>query len=153
MFIFHTTRNSEKQEENCWEKFHSGVYFLKKSSSKKKISVKKEKKSIQYHQIRCYQYHLRTTLILQGLDLKLAKMLKFDLNIMFSKESKKMLLFTHLKLFIGQMPSNHTFNGLVTSKSEQIVVKGGIIQKDIFNMIPTQKILYNHGKKHPITKN
>ena len=35
MFIFHTIRNSEKQEENCWEKFHSGVYFLKKSSSKK----------------------------------------------------------------------------------------------------------------------
>ena len=98
MFIFHTTRNSEKQEENCWEKFHSGVYFLKKAQVKKNQCQKREKKSIQYHQIRCYQYHLRTTPILQGLDLKLARMLKFDLYIMFSKESKN-VTFNQFKLF------------------------------------------------------
>ena len=47
------------------------------------MAKKRAKKFNQYHQINCYQYHLRTTLILQGLDLKLAKMLKFDMNIMF----------------------------------------------------------------------
>ena len=44
MFIFHTIRNSEKQEENCWEKFHSGVYFLKKAQVKKRSVSKKKKK-------------------------------------------------------------------------------------------------------------
>ena len=69
-----------------WDLFSNKKAQVKKKSMSKKRA---KKNSIQYHQIRCYQYHLRTTLILQGLDLKLAKMLKFDLNIMFSKESKK----------------------------------------------------------------
>ena len=72
MFIFHNTRNAEVGGKLLGKVPLWDLFSNKKAQVKKNQCQKKSKKnSIQYHQIRCYQYHLRTTLILQRLDLKL----------------------------------------------------------------------------------